>query len=138
MIDLNQVLTFTEAAEKWGLAGGNTIRQAVLRKKFEAHEIKKSGTVWLTTYEAMYRVFGESKKKEAVFLQQNTIFQAITQKKQGNPTALANIQKEMTAAFSAGRKVFIQEKLLGKWRTVYIFSTEEEVQNWLVLIQKAN
>lgn len=59
MIDLNRVLTFTEAAEKWGLAGGNTLRQAVLRGKFEPHEIKKSGTVWLTTYDAMHRVFGE-------------------------------------------------------------------------------
>ncbi|GGC94281.1 helix-turn-helix domain-containing protein [Enterococcus wangshanyuanii] len=136
MIDLNQVLTFTEAAEKWGLAGGNTIRQAVLRKKFEAYEIKKSGTVWLTTYEAMHRVFGEPKELEAVFLKQSRIFQAITQKKQGDKTALLNLQKEMSTAFSAGQKVFIQEELLGKWRTLYIFSTETEAQNWLRLIQK--
>ncbi|MCB6585339.1 helix-turn-helix domain-containing protein, partial [Streptococcus gordonii] len=27
----------------------------------EAYEIKKSGNVWLTTYEAMQRVFGEPK-----------------------------------------------------------------------------
>ena len=27
MIDLNQVMTFTEAADKWGFANGNTIRK---------------------------------------------------------------------------------------------------------------
>ena len=31
MIDLTQVLTFSEAAEKWGLANGNTLRKAVER-----------------------------------------------------------------------------------------------------------
>ena len=34
MIDLNQVMTFTEAADKWGFANGNTIRKAVERNKF--------------------------------------------------------------------------------------------------------
>lgn len=58
MIDLTQVLTFSEAAEKWGLAGGNTLRKAVERKRFKEDEIRKSGDTWLTTYEAMVRVFG--------------------------------------------------------------------------------
>ena len=61
MINLDEVLTFTEAAMKWGLADGKTIRKAVERGRFEAYEIKKSGNVWLTTYEAMQRVFGEPK-----------------------------------------------------------------------------
>ena len=61
MIDLSQVMTFTEAAEKWGLANGNTIRKAVERKRFQENEIRKSGDVWLTTYEAMQRVFGNPK-----------------------------------------------------------------------------
>lgn len=61
MINLDEVLTFTEAAMKWGLADGKTIRKAVERGRFEAYEIKKNGNVWLTTYEAMQRVFGEPK-----------------------------------------------------------------------------
>lgn len=58
MIDLTQVLTFSEAAEKWGFANGNTLRKAVERKKFQPYEIRKSGDIWLTTYDAMMRVFG--------------------------------------------------------------------------------
>lgn len=66
MINLDEVLTFTEAAEKWGLADGKTIRKAVERGRFEPHEIKKSGNVWLTTYEAMQRVFGNPRTSYAV------------------------------------------------------------------------
>lgn len=58
MTNLDEVLTFSEAAEKWGLADGKSIRKAVERHRFEPYEIKKSGNVWLTTYDAMYRVFG--------------------------------------------------------------------------------
>lgn len=66
MIDLNQVLTFSEAAEKWGFANGNTLRKAVERNKFHDDEIRKSGDVWLTTYEAMQRVFGQPRNLETV------------------------------------------------------------------------
>lgn len=66
MIDLTQVLTFSEAAEKWGLANGNTLRKAVERKRFHSDEIRKSGDVWLTTYEAMLRVFGQPRQSEEV------------------------------------------------------------------------
>ena len=61
MINLDEVLTFTEAADKWGLADGKTIRKAV-----EPHEIKKSGNVWLTTYAAMQRVFGSPRTSPSV------------------------------------------------------------------------
>lgn len=61
MIDLTQVLTFSEAAEKWGLANGNTLRKAVERNRFQAGEVRKSGDVWLTTYDAMKRLYGEPK-----------------------------------------------------------------------------
>ena len=66
MIDLNQVMTFTEAADKWGFANGNTIRKAVERNKFLPAEIRKSGDVWLTTYAAMLRVFGQPRKLDEV------------------------------------------------------------------------
>ena len=55
MINLDEVLTFTEAAMKWGLADGKTIRKAVERGRFEAYEIKKSGNVWLTSNAARFR-----------------------------------------------------------------------------------
>ena len=66
MINLDEVLTFTEAADKWGLADGKTIRKAVERGRFEPHEIKKSGNVWLTTYAAMQRVFGSPRTSPSV------------------------------------------------------------------------
>ena len=61
MIDLTQVLTFSEAAEIWGLANGNTLRKAVERNRFLPGEVRKSGDVWLTTYDAMKRLYGEPK-----------------------------------------------------------------------------
>lgn len=67
MINLDEILTFTEAAEKWGLSNGASIRKAVERDKFKVEEVKKSGNVWLTTYEAMRRVFGEPKLKGESF-----------------------------------------------------------------------
>ena len=70
MIDLNQVMTFTEAADKWGFANGNTIRKAVERNKFLPAEIRKSGDVWLTTYAAMLRVFGQPRKLDEVITYQ--------------------------------------------------------------------
>lgn len=42
MINFDEVLTFSEAAEKWGLADGKTIRKAVERNRFEPYEIKKA------------------------------------------------------------------------------------------------
>lgn len=55
---LDKVFTLKEAAKKWFLADGITIRRAIERKKFKSGEIKQSGPVWLVTSEAMERVFG--------------------------------------------------------------------------------
>lgn len=55
---LDQVFTLKEAARKWLLADGSTIRKAIERDKFRNGEIKQSGSVWLVTSEAMERVFG--------------------------------------------------------------------------------
>lgn len=68
MINLDEVLTFTEAAEKWGFSNGATIRKAVERNKFKIEEVKKSGNVWLTTYDAMERVFGLPNIKGETFI----------------------------------------------------------------------
>ncbi|MCL5058787.1 MAG: helix-turn-helix domain-containing protein [Actinobacteria bacterium] len=57
-IDLNRVLTLNEAAARWKLADGATIRKAIERKRFKAHEIRKSGSIWLISLDGMERVFG--------------------------------------------------------------------------------
>lgn len=66
--NLNSVMTLSEAAQKWGLANGSTIRKAIEREKFEPHEIKQAGDVWITTYSAMERVFGSIKNEENAYV----------------------------------------------------------------------
>jgi len=56
--DLRKVLTLSEAAQRWKLSDGASIRKAIERKRFNDHEIRKSGGVWLIAYSAMERVFG--------------------------------------------------------------------------------
>lgn len=132
MIDLNRVLTFTEAAEKWGLAGGNTLRQAVLRGKFEPHEIKKSGTVWLTTYDAMHRVFGEPHAD--IF--QIPLVEIIASLKKTQATDRESFNKRIAQALENSQKLAITESIMGKEIILYIFSSYIEYENWLTLISR--
>ena len=57
-VDLDSVMSLSEAAEKWGLADGSSIRKAIERGKFNPAEVRRSSSVWLVTYPAMQRVFG--------------------------------------------------------------------------------
>ena len=66
--DLTSVMILSEAAQKWGLANGSTIRKAIERGKFEKDEIKQAGDVWITTYSAMERVFGPIKNEDDEFV----------------------------------------------------------------------
>lgn len=66
--ELNSVMTLSEAARKWGLSDGSTIRKAIERGKFEKYEIKQAGDVWITTYSAMERVFGDIKNEKDAFV----------------------------------------------------------------------
>jgi len=66
--DLNSVMTLSEAAKKWGLSDGSTIRKAIERGKFEQYEIKQAGDVWITTYSAMERVFGAIKNEDDEYI----------------------------------------------------------------------
>ena len=132
MIDLNRVLTFTEAAEKWGLAGGNTLRQAVLRGKFEPHEIKKSGTVWLTTYDAMHRVFGEPHAD--IF--QIPLVEIIASLKKTQAADRESFNKRIAQALENSQKLAITESIMGKEIVLYIFSSYAEYKNWLALISR--
>ncbi len=60
-VSISDILTLTEAASKWRLADGATIRKAIERGKFDDLEVKRSGRTWLVTYQAMERVFGSIK-----------------------------------------------------------------------------
>lgn len=66
--ELETVMTLSEAAKKWGLSDGSTIRKSIERGKFEQNEIKQAGNVWVTTYSAMERVFGPIKNEEDAYV----------------------------------------------------------------------
>lgn len=66
--ELDCVMTLSEAAKKWGLSDGSTIRKAIERGKFEQNEIKQAGNVWVTTYSAMERVFGSIRNEENAYV----------------------------------------------------------------------
>lgn len=62
---LNEVMTASEAAERWGIAS-ITVRQACSGYKkaaprFKENEARRSGSTWLITVEGMRRVFGPEK-----------------------------------------------------------------------------
>ncbi|WP_252217361.1 helix-turn-helix domain-containing protein [Clostridium sp. VAP41] len=59
---LDEVMTFAEASEKWGL-GESTLRSTIRTDRLvEGVDYKKSGKVWLITKEAMERVYGNFNK----------------------------------------------------------------------------
>jgi len=62
MMKLEDVMTLTEAAERWGLSDGAVIRMAIKKGKFRPDEVRKSGGTWLITVDAMRRVFGDERK----------------------------------------------------------------------------
>lgn len=62
------VMTLSEAAKKWGLSDGSTIRKAIERGKFQTNEVKQAGDVWITTYSAMERVFGSIRNEENAYV----------------------------------------------------------------------
>ncbi|MGC6767744.1 helix-turn-helix domain-containing protein [Enterococcus sp. LJL128] len=139
MIDLNQVLTFTEAAERWGLASGNTLRQAVSRGRFQENEIRKSGTVWLTTYEAMSRVFGplpEQKDNPPLKFEQSILYSIILHKGTDS-IEFSEIEKEAETAFKEGRQLQIFERFFGKEITLFLFSSKKEWSQWLLLAERS-
>ncbi|TLG72096.1 helix-turn-helix domain-containing protein [Culicoidibacter larvae] len=138
MIDLNQVLTFSEAAEKWGLADGSAIRKAVERNKFQAGEIKKSGQVWLTTYSAMSRVFGEP-KISTLKIDRRHFFNLITTRDNSLEvrTQLETMQQEVLQAFADHKKVMIVEYKKDKEQILYLFTNVEEFNFWIALHEKS-
>lgn len=62
IIVLNDVMTFSEAAEKWNI-DSSTLRKLVNTDKLiKDVDYRKSGSVWLITKEAMEKVYGKEVK----------------------------------------------------------------------------
>ncbi|MCR0410883.1 helix-turn-helix domain-containing protein [[Clostridium] innocuum] len=120
MINLDEVLTFTEAADKWGLADGKTIRKAVERGRFEPHEIKKSGNVWLTTYAAMQRVFGSPRTSPSVLY--------YTELYENTRERLERFFEEAGLALQRGDMISIVESREHPERIFCILKTDEELE----------
>lgn len=61
---IEEIMTFSEATEKWGLAD-STLRKLVNTDKIiKGVDCRKSGSTWLVTREAMERVYGKKEVKE--------------------------------------------------------------------------
>lgn len=59
---LHSVMTFPEAAERWGL-GESTLRSMVRYNRLEENrDYRKSGRSWLITEAAMIKLYGEPPK----------------------------------------------------------------------------
>lgn len=124
MINFDEVLTFSEAAEKWGLADGKTIRKAVERNRFEPYEIKKSGSVWLTTYDAMYRVFGEPRVSMPILY----YFELFNNEQMGE--LLEDFFLKAEKLLEQGHKVRIAESREHPEKIVTIIESKDELAQW--------
>lgn len=124
MIDLTQVLTFSEAALKWGFVDGNTLRKAVKRNRFKEEEVRKSGDIWLTTYQAMYRVFGQPRQSSQMIYYDN-IFKLITDSVYSHK----NIKKELDDIYMSIEKTIDNDEI------VIIVGSENQPENIMAIIK---
>ena len=137
MVDLDKVLTFSEAAEKWGFSNGSTLRKAVERNKFQDWEIKRSGNVWLTTYDAMERVFGIPKHIEDAFIIKyfdlsNIICDMyIPEKSEDSKKKLKDLINSATLAIEENKLIRFTYESHGEEKNLTIIRTKEELDAWL-------
>ena len=61
VLEINEVMTFAEATQRWGLADSTLRKLATTNKLLEGLDFRKSGKVWLITRDAMKRMYGEEK-----------------------------------------------------------------------------
>ncbi|MBB6454660.1 hypothetical protein HNQ94_003149 [Salirhabdus euzebyi] len=73
-IPIQDVYTLKEAALRWGLSDGSTIRKAIERNKFENHEVKKSESTWLITTDGMMRLYGPKNEESLPSLIVNKMY----------------------------------------------------------------
>lgn len=132
MIDLSQVLTFSEAADKWGFANGNTLRKAVERNKFLPGEVRKSGDVWLTTYEAMSRVFGQPRITD-ITLSYNDISDLVVQSVYHQNESQQKIQtllQSLHIALKENKTISIIESIEHPERIIVVIKTPEDLSSF--------
>ena len=129
MINFDEVLTFSEAAQKWGLADGKSIRKAVERNRFEPYEIKKSGNVWLTTYDAMYRVFGEPRTSMGIIYFQDFFTNEDVK------GLLETLFKDALHVLESNQMVRIVESREHPDKIISIIRTKEELAYWKRRVQ---
>lgn len=129
MINFDEVLTFSEAAQKWGLADGKSIRKAVERNRFEPYEIKKSGNVWLTTYDAMYRVFGEPRTSMGIIYFQDFFTNEDVK------GLLDTLFKDALHVLESNQMVRIVESREHPDKIISIIRTKEELAYWKRRVQ---
>ena len=94
-----------------------------MRGKFLDGEVRKSGTVWLTTYDAMVRVFGFP-PQENLRLSLNALTKGLQENK-------ADQLKVIQAALKSGKQLQITEYILGKERILYLFQHEKDFLQWV-------
>lgn len=133
MIDLTEVMTFSEAAEKWGFCDGNTLRKAVERQKFQIHEIRKSGNVWLTTYDAMVRVFGQPVHVEYTisYAQIIKIAARCLRGQSDFRTEIHDIYKQSIAVLKKHGQIAVVESGEHPNMIARIITSEEDLDTWL-------
>jgi hypothetical protein len=138
MIDLNAVLTFSEAAEKWGFSDGNTIRKAVERKKFKDTEIRKSGNVWLTTYPAMVRVFGLPQKIDKVISYHDiaSIIASSVFEHKNKDAEIDAILMDITTAIDNQQSVTIIENINHPEKILQIIRNKQDLQSFITLLKR--
>lgn len=59
---INEIMTFAEATERWGLADSTLRKLITTNKLIEGFDYRKSGKVWLITKDAMIKIYGEERK----------------------------------------------------------------------------
>ena len=150
---LNSVYTLKEAAEKWALADGSSIRKAIERNKFYNTEIKQSGSVWIVTENGMNRVFGQRDIKDKYII---NIKQLLIMKTRINILeikdefgeisneereelffvikALQKLLDEAISCLEKGKLVFIRSN--SKEKPVEIIKTKEEFFSFIKAIEK--
>lgn len=138
--NLNSILSLSEAAKKWGLSDGSTIRKAIERGKFEKHEIKQAGDIWITTYSAMERVFGTVKIQEGDFVFYDELemlkYKKNSEGNEDNEIIALKLKEKFIAALTAIRnknKVIIMIKGKEKDSIKQIINSEKELFFYLDL-----
>ena len=62
MSNINEIMTFAEAAERWNISISTLRMMARTNRAINGVDIRKSGKVWLITKECMERLYGEIEK----------------------------------------------------------------------------